>query len=443
MRAPRACQLPLTFNLGDHEHLAELREIGEVFDANPEISGLAHAVLTRGRRADRGRQALSAEQVVRAAVLYKMHNWSYRELEFELQFNEAYRSFCRLRWDQQPKKSTLNRDIKSITAGCWEAINQVLIRRAVELGIEDGKTVAVDCTVTETDIHHPTDSSLLRDCVCKLTELMNKSSAIVRTGYRDHRKVAKRRALAIGNAKRMKQRVPLYRDLFKFTRKTVGYARRVVASLRMRKHPLASEQADTLDHFVALAEKVIEQAERRVLHGESVPADDKIVSIFEEHTDVIRKGGRETLYGHKLCLSSGRSNLITDCLVLEGNPRDSTLAVQMMERHASIFEAPAEEAAFDGGFATRANLDDLKELGIREVMFHKKVGLSIEEMVSTSWIYKKLRNFRAGIEGVISFLKRVFGAGRCRWKGLPSFKASIWSSVVAANLLVLARHALA
>ena len=443
MRARRTCQLPLTRHLGDHPHVAELREISRVLDANPRIAEIAHAALTRGRRDDRGREALSADQVVRATALYKMHGWSYRELAFEVQYNEAYRAFCRLRWDQSASKSALNRDIKSLDGPCWEAINRVVIEHAIEHDIEDGTVVRTDCTVTETHIHHPTDSSLLVDCVRKLTVLMDhaKKKGLAKVTYRDHRRVAKRRNLAIVNARRKEQRKQPYRDLLTYTAKTLGYACRMLSALRMRKHPLAPAHADTLAHFIELAERVIDQTERRVLYNESVPAGEKIVSIFEEHTDVIRKGGRETRYGHKICLSGGSSNLIIDCVVLEGNPADSTLPVLMMERHADIVGSTAKQAAFDGAFASNPNLASLKELGVGDVMFHAKSGIAIEDMVTDTSIYKKLRNFRAGIEAVISFLKRVFGADRCRWKGLRSFKASVWSSVVAANLLLIARRA--
>jgi IS5 family transposase len=443
VRAKRDCQLPLTISLGEHDHVDELREISRIFDVNSKASDAVHADLTRDLDAERGRLALSAEQVLRAAVLYQMHRWSFRELAFELQFNQAYRSFCRLGLDQKPSKSALQRDIRRIEPTSWETINRLLISYAVSIGIEDGKAVRTDCTVMESTIHHPTDSSLLWDCVRKLTDLLDDASTIVNVSYSNHRKVAKRRNLAINNAKRMKQRRPLYRDLLEVTKKTIGYARKSLLALRMRRHPLASPYADSLNHFIELAEKVVEQTERRIVHGESVPATEKIVSIFEEHTDIIRKGGRDTLYGHKLCLSAGASNLITDCLILDGNPNDSALTLEMMERHTKLFGDCAEQAAFDAGFASVENLDVLKAHGISDVMFHKRVGLEIADMVKSSWVYKKLRNFRAGIEGIISFLKRAFGADRSRWKGLRSFKAYAMSAVVSANLLTLARHALA
>jgi transposase, IS5 family len=443
MRAKRDCQLPLTINLGEHDHVDELREISRILDANPEATDIVHADLTHGLRKDRGRDALTAEQVLRAAVLYHIHTFRYRELAFEVQFNSAYRNFCRLRWDQRPSKSALQRDISRISPESWTEINGGLVGYAISVGVEDGKAVRTDCTVIESNIHYPTDSLLLWDCVRKLTDLLDDASDIIRVSYSNHRKVAKRRSLAISNAKRAKQRVPLYRDLLKVTHKTIGYARRAVAALRIRKHVLAPYQAEQLSHFVVLADRVAEQAERRVLRGESVPSEEKIVSIFEEHTDIICKGGRETQYGHKICISAGRSNLITDCVVLDGNPNDSKLTVEMMERHTKLFGTCADQAAFDAGFASMENLEALKAHGIADVMFHKRVGLEISDMVKDSWVYKKLRNFRAGIEGIISFLKRGFGAHRSRWKGLRAFRAFAMSTVVSANLLTLARHALA
>jgi hypothetical protein len=152
---------------------------------------------------------------------------------------------------------------------------------------------------------------------------------------------------------------------------------------------------------------------------------------------------RETHYGHKICLSTAPSNLITDCMILDGNPRDSELAIGRMKRHKEQFGYPPEQAAFDGGFATKDNLSALKAMGIKDVMFSKRVGLAISDMVRDSWAYKQLRNFRAGIEGVISFLKRAFGLRRCRFQGLPSFKSYVHGSIVAANLLIFARHNLA
>ena len=443
MRKTVHCQLPLVPALREHSHVAELEQMSRILDANPEVAEAAYAELVIGVRADRGAAAgLTADQVVRSVILYHQNCWSYAELAFELKYNAAYRAFCRLGIDQSPSKSALQRDIKKIGPQTWEAINRSLIRDAIDRGIEDGKTVRTDCTVTETTIHHPNDGSLLWDCVRVLTDKLDYASEVVNVFYRDHRKRAKRRLFAINNAKCMKRRMKPYLDLLKVTKKTLGYARRTVGALKRSKHPFAPDHLSTLQELIELTLPVIDQTERRILRGETVPAGEKVVSIFEPHTDLIRKGGRETIYGHKICLTAGVANLITDCVILEGNPADTSLAVQMMERHVEIFGSPPEQAAFDGGFASKENLDALKDMGIEDVAFSKRRELAVLDMVRSSWVYKRLRNFRAGIEGIISFLKRGFGLDRCRWKGLRSFEAYTWSAIVAANLLVLSRHML-
>jgi IS5 family transposase len=179
-----------------------------------------------------------------------------------------------------------------------------------------------------------------------------------------------------------------------------------------------------------------------VLDGESVPAADKIVSIFEPHTDIIVKDRRQALYGHKVCLTAGASGLVLDCVIEDGNPADSTLAVRMIERQIDIYDQPPRQACFDGGFTSNDNLAAIKKLEVVDVAFSKARGIALLDMVKSSWVYRRLKHFRAGIESIISFLKRCFGWHRCTWRSLESFKAYTWTSVVAANLLVLARHAL-
>jgi IS5 family transposase len=188
-----------------------------------------------------------------------------------------------------------------------------------------------------------------------------------------------------------------------------------------------------------LIERIIAQTERRVVAGESVPAGDKLVSLFEPHADIIVKGGRKVDYGHKLNLTTGRSGLILDLVVEAGNPADRERLLPMLDRHVAIYgQAPLQVAA-DGGFASQDNLAQAKALGVCDMAFHKKAGLRIEDMVRSRWLYRKLRNFRAGIESDISCLKRAYGLARCTWRGLERFKAYVWSSVVAYNLALLTR----
>jgi IS5 family transposase len=232
-----------------------------------------------------------------------------------------------------------------------------------------------------------------------------------------------------------------YRDLWKVAGKTVGYAQRAIHHLA--GHLEAEKLPGELAHYTELLTRVMDQTRRRVLEGEKVPASDKLVSLFEPHTDIIRKDRRETLYGQKVFLTSGASGLILDCVIEVGNPADATLALPMLERQKTIYRRPPRQAALDGGFASKDNLKEAKALGIADVCFQKKRGLKVSEMTRSSWVYKRLRDFRAGIEGLISFLKRAFGLDRCTWRGAESFESYVHASVLAGNLLTLARHLLA
>jgi IS5 family transposase len=187
----------------------------------------------------------------------------------------------------------------------------------------------------------------------------------------------------------------------------------------------------------------MDQTERRVIRGEKVPAAEKVTSFFECHTDIIVKGGRDTQYGHKVFLAGGDSGLITDCVVLRGNPADSAMFQHMIGRQKALYGRVPRQAAADGGFASKENLTWAKTEGIKDVMFAKRKGLAVLEMVKSNWVYKKLRNFRAGIEANISRLKRAFGFDRCSWTGWPGFRQYVWSAIVSYNLSVLGRLKLA
>jgi transposase, IS5 family len=258
--------------------------------------------------------------------------------------------------------------------------------------------------------------------------------------WRNHRRAAKKRAQAIKYARNRESRSQSYRELIKLTRATLAYADQAATLVGQALDPraVALWQAE-FRYYRPLIERVIAQTERRVIHGEAVPASEKIVSLFEPHADIIVKGGREVQYGHKLNLTTGRSGLILDLVIEAGNPADSERFLPMLERHIAFYgEAPRQTAA-DGGFASRRNLGQAKALGVRDAAFHKKAGLRIEDMVKSNWVYRKLRNFRAGIESDISCLKRAYGLARCLWRGLDHFRAYVWSSAVAYNLALFAR----
>jgi IS5 family transposase len=259
--------------------------------------------------------------------------------------------------------------------------------------------------------------------------------------WRNHRRLAKKRALAIQYCRGKEQRAKLYRDLIAATRATLASLRYAARRLAVCPALEAIAWRREVDHYLPLIERLISQTERRILAGEAVPAGEKLVSLFETHADIIVKGDRDVHYGHKLNLVTGRSGLIFDLLVETGNPADAERFLPILERHIASTGTPPRQATCDGGYASLDNLNRAKAMGVRDVAFHKKRGLSIESMVKSHWVYRKLRNFRAGIEANISCLKRAFGLARCTWRGWAHFKAYVWSSVVAYNLALFARLA--
>ncbi len=458
MREARKTQDALRETWLNLDHAKELEAISRVLDAHPKIAELAWQDLqatSSSKQPARGAGGLSADQVVRILIVKQMNGFSYRALGFHLADSRSYQTFCRLGiTDKIPTKSSLNANLKALRPATLEAINRLLIGAAQQEKVETGRTVRTDCTVVESNIHKPSDSELLWDCVRVLTRLMVKARKVlgpVLVSFGNRTRRAKRRRKEIAYAKNAEQRQGPYRDLLRITAEVYEQGLAVREILRKKEvlnglgpsEALAARGiAQALERYLTLTPLVMGQAQRRVLEGQSVPSEEKIVSIFEEHADIIRKDNRETLYGHKICLTGGASSMILDCQVLEGNPADSTLAKAMVDRQADIFSRPPRQIVFDGGFASKMNLSEIKTSGVTDVAFSKGRGLEICDMVKSSWVYKRLRDFRAGIEGNISFLKRVFGLDRCTWKSWSSFQSYVWGSIVSFNLLVLARHLL-
>ena len=433
----------------DHSQSIELEAISRILDKNPTISELAYQDLCRGKKKKRrsGANGMTAEQVVRAGILKQMFNLTYQELAFHIIDSISLRRFMRIGIaDKGFKKSVLCNTIKSLSPQTWEAINAELVNYANDEKIEKGRQVRIDCTVVESNIHEPTDSTLLFDSVRVLTRLLYKvrDDFGLRISFANHSRRAKKRNLAIINAKTQKVRQNKYADLIKVTRKTIGYANRAIEVIDRTVSGLSVVALRfDLNHYIGLAGRIVDQTERRVMLGQKVPSTEKVVSIFEEHTDVIVKDQRDTHFGHKICLTGGASNLIVDCVIVEGNPADSTLTHQMLDRQKALYGRYPLKVALDGGFASKDNLYKAKEKKIKDVCFAKKRGLTVEDMCRSHWVYIRLRKFRAGIESGISWLKRCFGLWRCTWRGLRSFKSYVWSSIVSANLLTLARKQLA
>ncbi len=427
----------------DHPRARELARISQILDKLPKAAEWVVGDLAKGTQATQvGRAGMSGEQVLRTLVLKQMHEWSYDELTFHLADSPTYRAFCHIgMMDKSPKRATLANNIKRVKPDTMEQVNRLIVGKAKRDGVEDGKRARIDSTVIDSNIHHPLDSNLLFDVVRVLTRIMKDGAEeSTQVKYSNHTKRAKRRMLNILNARNEAERAPLYQELVKITYWTMAYAKKNAAVLATLASMSAWAISEMLKHYLELGVKVVNQTERRVFQGESVPATEKIVSIFEPHTDVIVKDRRQTLYGHKVFLNVGASGMVLDMLMERGNPADAARAVGMIERHREVMGRVPEQVALDAGFTSKANIEGLGQLGVKEASFAKKGSIEVMGGVSNPKQHKKLQRFRAGVEGIISFVKRCFGFDRCLWRGYSSFQAYAWASVVSANLLLMARH---
>ena len=440
MRQERTVQASIFDLFASHEIGCELKAMSDWLDEHRDLVGLVARDLCRHSVKATGRQGLPAEAVLRCALLKQYRQLSYQELAFHLEDSASFRAFARLPWSWCPQKSVLQKTISAIRPETWEEINRALLLSARQARLEDGSVVRLDSTVTAAPIHEPSDSSLLWDAVRVMVRLLKRADTLVGgLAWRDHCRAAKKRARKIQFTRGRPNRVQLYRELIAIARTTLAYLDQASESLAVATNPRIAPWQIEARHYRPLIERVITQSERRVLTGETVPAGEKLVSLFESHADIIVKGSRDVEYGHKLNLTAGRSGMILDLVVEAGNPADSDRLLPMLKRHIAFYGNAPRQAAADGGFATRNNLVAAKTWGVHDMAFHKKAGLRIEDMVKSNWVYRKLRNFRAGIEAGISCLKRAYGLARCTWRGLDHFKSYVWSSVVAYNLVLLTR----
>ena len=424
----------------DHPLGRELETVSNWLDAHPEL--LEEVAADLGAQSERGRGGLTCESILRCAVLKHLRGETWRGLAFALVDSVSACRFARVDPLAPPKKSALQAAVGGVTAETWERVNRCLLGAAREAGVETGERVRVDSTVTETHILAPTDSRLLYDGVRVLADLLLRARERLGKAAvpcRDRRRAARRRCLAVRTKRGKAARAKLYRELLRIAVATLGDLEAARPAVTESGAPWSANWLECADHYAGLLKAVVVQSARRVLLEENVPAGEKIVSLFEPHTDIIRKGGRATAYGHKINLATGRSGLVLDVVVESGNPADSARCLPMLERHRAHYGGPPTHAAFDGGYASRANLEGAREMGVAHAVFSKRRGLKEEDMTPSPWIFERLRRFRAGVEAGISWLKRCFGLGRCRWRGLPRFRAWVHSAVFAHNLVRIAR----
>jgi len=442
MRETRNAQISIFENYSKHEFGTRLKTLSRLLDEHPEILTLIEPDLIDKSRKKVGRCGLTVESIFRCLLLKQQLGISYEQLAFHLSDSMSYRTFTRLPGHLSPSKSTLQSTIRSIKPERLEQVHHMLSVDWLEKGTISLEKLRIDSTVVTSNITPPSDSQLLNDCVRVLSRYLAKSRDVTgkKVRFTDQRKSSKSLAFQIFNAKNAIKEA-LYPDLLKLVGVVLKQVERGLQRVKDVAIDTASQQKwiGEVEYYRDLAIKVIDQTERRVIKKENVPSSEKIVSLFESHTDIIVKGFRDVQYGHKINLSTERKGFITYLSIEDGNPSDKELFMPVLYAHQKHFDCLPESVVADGGYASQTNVSKGRGLGIKRVVFHKRVGISFHAMGVKIKTFKRLRNFRAGIEGNISELKRAFGAGKATWKGHDGFKAFVWSSVISYNLMHLAR----
>jgi IS5 family transposase len=356
--------------------------------------------------------------VLRSLVLMRVKNWDYRELQERINDGYTLRSFTEFDSHPVPKHDAFNRAFNRLTPETLRDINQLVVQAAVQMGLEDGKTLRVDTTVVETNTHYPTDATLLWDSVRTITRLIDDLHEKLPNrvqGFTNRTRSARRRMQVIQRmsaAERTHQQEPKYRELIGITEKVVNNARQVVEKAKAAAPGadadlMASLDIDSLRNeitgYCKLADRVIDQSRRRVLQGEKVPTEEKIYSIFEPHTDLIKRGKAQkpVEFGHKVFLAESAQGLITDYQVLDGNPSDTDHVQSSLDRHKQTFGKAPDLYATDRGFFSAENVQSCEKAGVTEVSMPQRGGHKTAEQdaLERSKGFKKAQRFRAEHRG--------------------------------------------
>ena len=433
-----------------------LQAIADFLDDHKELIERVRRDLVRGlRRPGSGRRGLTPQQTLRALILMRVKNWDYRELRERIADGLTLRQFADFYCDRVPKHDAFSRGFNRLTPATLEAINDLVVQAAVDLGLEDGAKLRVDTTVVQTDIHHPTDNTLLWDVVRIVTRLIGHLGKALKLrrikGFRNRTRSARRRMYEIQRMttrQRHEEQTGTYRELIGIAEEVVERARMVLVktSGARGKDMLADmtieEIRKDIEYYCGLGSHVIDQARRRVLDGEQVPNAEKIYSIFEPHTDLIKRGKVRTPveFGHKVFLAESARGLITQYEVLDGNPVDEEHVVVSLLRHKQTFGDAPKLYGSDRGFFSEKNLTSCKQQGVKVVCIPQRGGTKTpeREAYEKTREFKDGQRFRAGIEGRISVLFRGRGMKRCLAEGRERFEMWVAAAVLANNLMKIA-----
>ena len=432
-----------------------LKAIADFLDQHGAIVQRVRRDLVRGlKKPTTGRTGLTAPQVLRSLILMRVKNWDYRELRERIADGYTLRHFTAFDSQRVPQHDAFNRAVNRLTPATLQAVNDAVIRVAVTLGLEDGTKLRVDTTVVETDIHHPTDNTLLWDSVRVVTRLVRKLAAVLPAGvgpFTNRTRSARRRMQEIQRMttrERHRRQVRTYRALIRVTEQVLTEARAVVKrtacvrGLDAVTHVTVDALRSEIARHCALGDRVISQTRRRVLEGEQVPTGEKLYSIFETHTDLIKRGKvlRDVEFGHKVFLAESGRGLITQYRVLSGNPADQLHVKPSLDRHKTIFDAAPSLYSSDRGFFNEENLETCQTAGVALTCIPQSGGTRSPEREAheKSRAFKRGQRFRAGIEGRISVLFRGRGMKRALVEGPTHFELFVGAAVLANNLMVIA-----
>jgi IS5 family transposase len=392
----------------------------------------------------RGRPSTTAEVVLRMLLLKHMRGWSYEDVTREVRANLVYREFTGVGGGKVPDDKTMGRLARQLGP---EAIAQ-LHRRTVEIAMEKqvvaGRRMRVDTTVVETNIHYPTDSTLMGDGVRVLTRVMKKAAAAAAEAgvkFRDRSRSVKRSILEIVYAARNKSEKGQekmkagYRKLLEATSRVVGQAKQFSGVI-------AGKAKQQLDEMIPRVQQVMKQARERVLNG-NTRADNKILSMFEPDTEVIRKGkaSKPTEFGKMVKIQEAENQIVTHFEVFDRRPSDSDLLTPSIEKHQELLDRVPDLVAADAGFFSAANEAAARKLGVKQVAVPSRSTKSEKRKQEQKkpW-FKKAQKWRTGCEGRISVLKRRHGLNRSRYRGTPGMNRWVGLGVMADNIINIGIH---
>ena len=398
-----------------------LQQISEFIDEHPELTETVGCDLERGlKRPQTGRNGLSPNQVLRSLVLMRVKNWDYRELRERINDGYTLRNFTGFYSQPVPRYNAFNQAFNRLTAATLETVTEAVIQAAVDDGLEDGKKLRIDTTVAETDIHWPTDATLLWDTVRVLTRLIGSLGEMVPDDvprFPNRKRAVRKRMQKLQRmslAQRKNPQVPTYRQLLAITEEVLTNARRTVDATAESFGKTASDALKIaalrkqITACCQLGDRVVDQTRRRVIDQEHVPASEKVYSIFEPHTDLIKRGkpNKPIEFGHKVFLAESAQGLVTQYHVLDGNPSDEVHMAASLESHKDLFGAVPEVFATDRGFDSPDNQKACVRAGVACASIPQRGGKKTPERkaLEKSPAFKRAQRFRAGIEGRISVL---------------------------------------